>query len=182
MKTGKIQLERGDLGGVWAGGGYHAPAPGGSGEPPPGWNAEPPQYLPPTPENQMPEDEEVRLNAQPPVPAPADDVMEAVRAEIARLEIPDEIVNIDKGTARFRGHTLVLSDVARDEIARILADEVIFKLHDEQRRVLESVGGKAKMGSKEPSGPLEVLGMREPKAPARKKNVRRVPRQKDSQA
>jgi len=72
-------------------------------------------------------------------PTPPDELMEAVRIELSRLEIPEELVNLDKGSARFRGHNLHLSPETSAAINKLLAQEVVRKLEEEQRRVIDSV-------------------------------------------
>lgn len=191
MANGKIQLERGDLGSVWAGGrGYQPPSPhpgGGGNQPPEGWE-------PPVTENTMPEDDEIQLNAQPP---PTPDIMEAVRAEVERLQIPNEQINLDNGTARFRGHTLTLSPESIARIKKLMAQEVVLKLEEEQRRVLESVlepelpkpsgsgkdvpvvqAGEAQMGAGKPKRSAKVQRMRVSAPAAGPADVRPLPRAK----
>jgi len=137
----KISLERGgDSNSIWqAGRGYQSPADrgGGGDDLPQGWDVAPHEEDQP-----MKVGERDRVSVVPPAPTPPtppDELMEAVRIELSRLEIPEELVNLDKGSARFRGHNLHLSPETSAAINKLLAQEVVRKLEEEQRRVIDSV-------------------------------------------
>jgi len=187
MPERKLTLERGDQAEIWAGGrGYQPPAPSGGPvhELPPGWNTAPHEEQ--IVIHEAAELQEVRNPGSndthiQPVPKRTDDelIISAVQTEIARLEIPEELVNIDKGTARFRGHTLRLAPKTQVAIRKLLACEVVLKLKEEQKRVIESVHNKTLQA---PSGRARqnVPAVPKPKKPVgknaqkRSQKVRRV--------
>jgi hypothetical protein len=67
------------------------------------------------------------------------EVMEGIQ-KVDSLAPPAERVNLDTGTAVFRGHEITLSDDGRAAIKTILAMEVCRVLDEEKARVLEELG------------------------------------------
>jgi hypothetical protein len=73
---------------------------------------------------------------EPPVDNGAQREQDDVAEVMALLNLPTERVNLDTGTAMFRGHAIKLSDDGVGAITAILAMEVCRTLDEEKDRVL----------------------------------------------
>jgi hypothetical protein len=147
MLDDKITLESGRF--DWeAGRGYETPADGGR-TLPPGWG-DPPEFkersspLPVRPRGGPLPD----VHVETPIAIGNPDIATIAAALQAEgeaagrflLSVPSERVNLDTGTAVFRGHEITLSDDGRAAIKTILAMEVCRVLDEEKARVLKELG------------------------------------------
>jgi hypothetical protein len=105
------------------------------------------------------------------------------------MEIPDNLINLERGTAAFQGYLLELSPETVSQIQTLLAGEVLRKLEEERLRVLKSIvpvgtsvgrlnlpevpGAQSQVGTGESKA--KVLGVRVKRAYKRTKNVPDVP-------
>jgi hypothetical protein len=142
MAEDKITLESGKF--DWeVGRGYETPADGRL-ELPPGWG-DPPEFkdreqpVPVAPRGRHIQGA-IQTTEIPPIAGVIPVYDPALAALTAISAMPSERVNLDTGTAVFRGHEITLSDDGAAAIKTILAMEVCRMLDEEKSRVLTESG------------------------------------------
>lgn len=147
MADPRITLEPGRF--DWEGGrGYETPADGGR-DLPPGWGNAPDfkdrEITPMRSATQSPTHTDMMVTPESIGPPPEPLVDNGASAKVSdpellralsMLDIPLERVNLDTGTAMFRGHAITLSTDGIGAITAILAMEVCRTLDEEKDRVL----------------------------------------------